>query len=237
MRIDNVPIMIAAGIALLAGSVIVGSAFYGNTSITDFFFGAAETASISPVGTAEAAVLPMDVKETFTLVERNGEAKDNPSRVKIDSEFVDPDEHCEFCYRIEIEPGATGKLGAVLKANKLYNLQNAERVYLFARGEVGGEDLQFNAAGKYVDGRLNGKDTKLMKYAFTSDNMKLKKDWQRYEMDLSSADLQDITHGFGFEVAKSSLRSSGEPIVIYLKGITFDDIPAENPVPAVADSP
>lgn len=236
MRIKNLPITIAAGIALVAGSVIIGSAFSGNTNIMSFFFGGAETVSISPIGTAEAAVLPMDVKENFPSVERNGDAKDNPSKIKIDAEFVDPDEHCEFCYRIEIEPSATGKLGVVLKANKLYNLENAERVYLFARGDVGGEDLQFNAAGKYVDGRVNGKDAKLMKFGFTSENMKLKKDWQRYEMDLSNADLRDISHGFGFEVAKSNL-SSGEPIVIYLKGITFDDLPAEKPVRALADAP
>jgi hypothetical protein len=201
-----------------------------------FFFGAAETTSISPIGTAEAAVLPMDVKETFLLVERSGSAQDNLSRIKIDTEFIDPDEHCEFCYRIEIEPGAAGRLGAMLKANKLYNLESAQRLHLFAKGESGGEELQFNAAGKYVDDRANGKVTKLMKYAFTSDNMRLKNDWQRYEMDLSNADLSDISHGFGFDVSAASLNSSDKPIVIYLKGITFDDLPAQKPIRAAAAS-
>jgi hypothetical protein len=187
---------------------------------------AVETTSTLPIGTAEAAILPLDVKESFHLVEKEGDARNSPASIKIDPEFIDPDEHCEFCYRIEIEPGATGKLGALLKANKLYNLEKAERVFLFARGESGGEDVQFNAAGKYVDGRVDGKVAKQMKFGFTSENIKLKNDWQRYEIDLSKADLNDISHGFGFEVVKSKLKASEKPIVIYLKGITFDDQPA-----------
>jgi hypothetical protein len=236
MRSKSLPIIIAVGIAMIAGSVIIGLAYSGNTNIMALLFNAAETSSFSSIGTAEAAALPMDVKEIFTSVERNGDAKDNPSRIKIDTEFIDPDEHCEFCYRIEIEPGAVGKLGAALKASKLYNLESAERVYLFARGQVGGEELQFDAAGKYVDGQVNGKAAKLMKFGYTSEKIKLKKDWQRYEMDLSNADLKDVSHGFGFDVA-TNLKSSNKPIVFYLKAITFDDLPAEKPVLAAAEAP
>jgi hypothetical protein len=170
------------------------------------------------------------------VVEREGDAREKPALIKIDAEFIDPDEHCEFCYRIEIQPGATGKLGAILKANKLFNLEKAERVFLFARGESGGEDVQFNAAGKYVDGRVDGKVVKQMKFGFTSENIKLKDDWQRYEIDLSKADLNDISHGFGFEVVKSKLKSSEKPIVIYLKGITFDDQPAEEAIRSLTNS-
>jgi hypothetical protein len=235
MRTGNLSIMLAAGTALVVGSLIVAFAYSGNGELIGFFFGTSDTPSISSIGTAEAAVLPMDVKETFPLIERYGDAKDNP-KVKIDAEFIDPDEHCEFCYRVEIEPGATGKLGVALKANKVFNLEKGERLYLFARGGTGGEGMQFNAAGKYVDERANGKVTKLMKYAYSSENMKLKKDWQRYEMDLSNVDLRDVSYGFGFDVATSNLNSSDEPIVIYLKGITIDDLPAEKPIPAAASA-
>ncbi len=227
---------LVVALALVAGFVIIGSTISGNTSIIAFFMNGAEMSTNSPIGIAEAAVLPLDVKETFRLVEKTGEARDNPSRIKIDSEFVDPDEHCEFCYRIEIEPGSTGKVGAMLKANKLYNLDAANRVTLFARGESGGEDVQFNAAGKYVDGRVGAKTVKQMKYAFTSENMKLNKGWLKYEIDLANADLGDITHGFGFEVGKSNLKTSGKPIVIYLKGITFDDLPTKKAMRALTNS-
>jgi hypothetical protein len=217
--------MMFAAVALVPALIIVGSSYSGK-NILDFLL-TAETKSTLSIGTAEAAILPLDVKDNFRVVEREGDARDKPALIKIDAEFVDPDENCEFCYRIEIQPGATGNLGAMLKANKLFNLEKAERVYFFARGENGGEDVQFDAAGKFVDGRVGGKVAKLMKFGFTSESTELKTDWQRYEIDLSGADLSSISHGFGFEVVKSKLKASEKPIVIYLKGITFDDQPAE----------
>ncbi len=234
MRGRNLYLMIFATVALVLGFIIVGSSYSGRNML-DFLL-TAETTSTLSIGTAEAAILPLDVKDNFRVVEREGDAKERPALIKIDAEFIDPDEHCEFCYRIEIQPGATGNLGAMLKANKLFNLDKAERVFLFARGESGGEDVQFNVAGKYVDGRVGGKVAKQMKFGFTSENIKLKNDWQRYEIDLSKADLNDISHGFGFKVVKSKLKASENPIVIYLKGITFDDQPAEEAMRSLTNS-
>lgn len=217
-------LMVATGIAIVAGSAILGNAFT-NTN----------TAGPSNIlGSAEAAILPLDVKETFRTTEKTGDAKDSSSRLDIDSEFIDPDEHCEFCYRIEYKPGATGTAGAILKANKAFNLEEAKRLYLFARGESGDESVQFSAAGKYLD----GSKTKALKFAFTSENMVLEKDWKKYEIDLSNADLTDITHGFGFEVGKSDLKGTGKTVVIYLKGITFDTLGVNQGLPAAAtDAP
>lgn len=235
-RVRSLSFIIVTAAAIVMGSVILGSAYSGEHNIMGFLLAASETSSNSPIGVAEAATLPLDVKQTFRLVEKSGDAKDNPSRIKIDSEFIDPEEHCEFCYRIEIDPGATGKTGAMLKANKLFNLEDAQRLILYARGEVGGEDVRFNAAGKYVDRPNGGNAAKLMKFAFASEGTNLDKQWQRYEMDLSNTDLTDITHGFGFEVDRSTLKESGKTIVIYLKGITFDDLPAKQSMRASPDS-
>ncbi len=230
------PTIIVTASAIVIGAVFIGSAYSGDNNIMRFLLDASETSSDSPVGVAEAASLPLDVKQTFRLLERSGDARDNPSQIKIDSEFIDPDEHCEFCYRIEIEPGATGKLGTMFKANKIFNLEGAQRLTLYARGEVGGEDVQFNAAGKYIDGPNAGNAAERLKFAFESEGTKLDKQWQRYEMDLSNADLTDITHGFGFEIDRSTLKESDKTIVIYLKGITFDDIPVKKSMRASASS-
>jgi hypothetical protein len=174
----------------------------------------------SQIVTAEAAVLPMDVKETFTTLERTGDGKSRPSQFTIESEVIDPDNHCEFCYRIEFKPGATGKAGAIMKASKVYNLENAERMIVFARGEDGGEEVSFSAGGKMVEKRSGLAAQKELRFSFTSEKMKLDKDWRKYEIDLAQVDLKSITHGFGFEVAKS--KTSDKPIVIYLKGMTYD---------------
>ncbi len=228
--------MVLTAVAVATGSVILVSAYSGDYNIVRFLLDASKTSSNSPIGVAEAATLPLDVKQTFRLVERSGDAKDNPSRIKIDSEFIDPDEHCEFCYRIEIDPGATGNIGAMFKANKLFNLEGAQRLTLYARGEIGDEDVRFHAAGKYVDRPNGGNAQKIMKYAYTSEGTNLDKQWQRYEMDLSKTDLTDITHGFGFDIDGSKLRESGKTVVIYLKSITFDDLPATKSMPASTSS-
>lgn len=228
--------VVVTGIAIVTGSVILGITLTqrgddGANDIFSFLPNTAKTASSSPID-AEAAALPLDVKANFPLLEMSGDAKDNPLQMKIDSDFIDPDANCEFCYMIEFTPGATGEAGAMLKAEKPFNLKDAKSLTLFARGESGGENVEFNVAGKYVDGVTGAGTSKIMKFAFTSEKTTLKNDWQKYQIDLSNADLRDITHGFGFALEKSGLQGSGKPVVIYLKGITFNDLPAEKPLRA-----
>ena len=222
--------LLVTGIAVVTGSVILVVAFNQPSNnrtdnIFSFLLSTVESSS-SPLGYAEAAILPLDVKENFPLVEMNGDAETNPLQMKIDSDFIDPDEHCEFCYRIEYTPSATGKAGAILKSEKLFNLEDAKRLTFFARTESEDENVQFNAAGKFDGAGKDAGASKIMKFAFTSEKMKLKKDWQNYEIDLSGADLEGIEIGFGFAIEKSDLNASGKPMVIYLKGLTIDDLPA-----------
>jgi hypothetical protein len=182
--------------------------------------------SPTPLGVAEAANVPLDVKENFRLIEKTGDARNRPSSLSIEEAFVDPDEHCEYCFKIEFEPGVIGRAGAILKSDKAKNIQDAERMVLFARGESGTEVVRFKAGGK-ITGNVNGAEPE---YAFTSKNVRLDKEWQRFEIDLSAVDLSRITHAFEYEIVGSEEAQS--PIVIYLKGITFDARPAARPIPA-----
>lgn len=231
------PIMIATTFALVAGSAIMVFAFtdVSNTArdnIFSFLVDAPETPFGSPVGFAEAAILPLDVKETFRTIEKTGDAKNSPSRLDIEAEFVDPDEHCEYCYRIAFKSDGTGKAGAILKANKPINLEEAKSLIMFARGDNGEENVQFSVAGKELDVPSKSENIKELKFAYNSANIKLNKEWQKYEIDLSNADLSDITHALGFEIGESDLKDSGNIIVIYLKGITFDTRTATQSLPA-----
>ncbi len=181
------------------------------------------------IGTAQAAILPMDAKDTFGILEKTGEGKDNPGTLVIDPESIDPDDNCEFCFRIEYIPSEMDHAGAVLKANKKFDLGDAERMVFFAKGEGGGEEVTFSAAGKHTDKVAGIASEKELMFAFKSEKIKLEKEWQRYEIDLSNADLKDITHGFGFDVAKSKV--AGKSVVILIKGITYDSITTTNSLP------
>lgn len=197
--------VLVAGIGLVAGTVIIALSFMTNLAIFDF------SAQPSVVLSAQAAQLPVDVKESFKKIERTGDAKNTPSRFQIDSDFVDPDNHCEFCYRIQYTPGAQGQGGVLFETDKPLNLKDAKRVTFWARGELGGEKVQVSAAG------------------VASGDLTLPQTWKKYEIDLSGADLASVTHGFGLKINKGN---DGSDKVIYLKYVTYDTLPAKSPVNA-----
>lgn len=227
------PALIAAAIAVIISSVILAGSFTNNYVL----FGSNSKPTSSVIGTAEASQIPLDVKDSFKSIQKTDDGKTNPSKIKIDSDFVDPDEHCEFCYRVEYTPGAIGKGGALFKAEKAIDLTQAKRMSFFAKGALGGEQIQVSSAGKLAS---NGK---AVKFGATSKDLALENKWKKYEIDVSNLDLSGITHGFAFKVSKNaalkndnSSDNKNVPIVIYLKGITYEALDAKAPLPVLADS-
>jgi hypothetical protein len=226
------PLLLGSIIAVIGCSIFLASSFNNNNNSYNL-----------PRSVAEASQIPLDVKETFSSIQKTDDGKANPSSIKIDSEFVDPDEHCEFCYRIEYTPGAIGKGGALFKTDKAVDLTESNRISFFAKGGLGGEQIQVSAAGKNLD------NAKAVKFGITSKDVVLGNSWKKYEMDLSNVDLKAITHGFALKVNKNIIHSendgistgkgsssSNAPIVIYLKGITYEDFEAVDPI-AISTSP
>jgi hypothetical protein len=209
-----------AGIGIVAGAVILALSFTTNLAIFDF------SAQPSVVASAQASQLPVDVKESFKKIEKTGDAKKTPSRLQIDSDFVDPDEHCEFCYRIQYTPGAQGQAGVLFETDKALNLKDAKRMIFWARGDLGGEKIQVSAAGikSSSAGASNG-----VKFGVTTTDFALPKTWEKYEIDLSGVDLTSVTHGFELKINKGN---DGSDKVMYMKYITYDTLPAKNPVSA-----
>jgi hypothetical protein len=232
------PPLLGSIIAVIGCSIFLASSFNNNNNNNNSY-------NLSR-SFAEASQIPLDVKETFSSIQKTDDGKANPSSIKIDSEFVDPDEHCEFCYRIEYTPGAIGKGGALFKTDKAVDLTESNRISFFAKGGVGGEQIQVSAAGKNLD------NAKAVKFGITSKDVVLGNSWKKYEMDLSNVDLKAITHGFALKVNKniihsendgistgegsSNSNSSNSPIVIYLKGITYEEFDAVDPI-AISTSP
>jgi PKD repeat protein len=108
-------------------------------------------------------------------------------------------------------------------------------------GEEGNEQIKFKLAGKNLDkikGKLGGLSGKLTKsifkterFALTTQEVILDSDWKKYEVDLTGVDLKGITHPFGFELS----ANGGQKQIVYIKGVVYDDKPAENPLAATGE--
>lgn len=98
------------------------------------------------------------------------------------------------------------------------DLTGATSLSFFARGEKGGERVEFFTCGFGYDG-----DTALVPYPDScvkqTTTITLKKEWQEYTFDLSGLDLSSIANGFGFVMASAENRGGEQ--VFYLDDIRF----------------
>ena len=172
---------------------------------------------------AEAAELPLHVVERFTEKSMAGDAETGSS-MKIDEEFVDPENHCEFCTRVEYVPGSRGVAGFAYGSDSPVDLTGAKKVRFWVMGENGGEKVKFKIGGKERDDdRLRNAISTIFdneRFARSSDQVTLRDDWTKFEIDLADTDLREITHPFGLEIAKGSGEKSQ---IVYIKGVIVDD--------------
>ncbi len=170
--------------------------------------------------------------EHLTNLIRQWDAK-IPTSFLLNSEFVDPDNNCDFCTLVNYTP-ATEHVAAIAYKTDNLDLTNSKRVVFFAMGQKGKESISFLAAGKPEAARSTGENSNQsfifpgISFSVLAPNITLSKDWKRYEINLYGVDLRNITYPFGFAIkAKSS-----ENLAFYLKGVTFDDKFALNPIRA-----
>ena len=90
------------------------------------------------------------------------------------------------------------------------NLAKANTLYFFARGEMGGEKVEFFMGGI--------RDKMVCDTADRSMVVELTKSWKLYEMDLSGLDLTCVKSGFGFYIPRQ-----GRPITFYLDLIYYEN--------------
>ena len=189
---------------------------------------------------AEATILPLMIRDRFTETQMAGDAV-RGSNFVVNEDFVNPENHCEFCTRVEYTPGPEGLAGFSYEDAAGLDLSNAKKARFWVMGEEGNEKIKFKFAGKSLDkvqdklGKLSGKLTKSIfkteRFALTTQEVKLDKDWKKYEVDLSGVDLKGITHPFAFELA----GNGGQKQIVYIKGVVYDDELAENPLAATAE--
>ena len=91
-----------------------------------------------------------------------------------------------------------------------YNLTGATKLTFWARGEDGGETVDFSFGGI-------GSDKPFHDTADGKISVELTKDWKQYSIDLSGKDLHCIKSGFGWAVA-----GAGKPVTFYLDDIRYE---------------
>lgn len=93
-----------------------------------------------------------------------------------------------------------------------YNLAKAKRLSFWARGDAGGEIVEFKLGGiasKYPDSD-----------SVSTGDVKLSPEWTQYTLDLSAANLNYISAGFGF-VTKQDSNPNG--CTFYLDDIRYEE--------------
>ena len=90
------------------------------------------------------------------------------------------------------------------------NLTGATELEFWARGEAGGEKVNFVFG--VLDGNQPYRDTARGELT----NVVLTKDWNRYSIPLRGLDLRQIKTGFGW-----SLAGQGKPVIFFLDDIRY----------------
>ena len=122
---------------LLVGPVSIGSIFPANHN--------------NHVQEAEAQVLPLIVRDKFKEKQLAGDAEGGSEFLDVNEEFIDPENHCEFCTKVEYVPGPEGAAGFSYEDLRGLDLSNAKKVRFWVMGEEGNEKIKFKLAGKSLD--------------------------------------------------------------------------------------
>jgi len=215
-------VLIISLIVVLASSLML----LGPLSINNFLSGAHGNHSLE----AQAAAFPLTIRDRFTEIETAGDAASNFKSLAVNENFVDPEHHCEFCTRLEYHPGSQGEAGYAYRDKAGLDLSGAKKASFWVMGEAGGEKVKFELAGKKIDtvqnngssNRLQGTTENIFssdRFALTTQEVTLNKDWKKYEVNLVGLDLKAITSPFAIDLFGKGTQKQ----VVYLKGLIYQD--------------
>ena len=117
------------------------------------------------------------------------------------------------------------------------DLTGAEKLTFYARGEKGGEKVEFFTCGFGYNGETNAR---MVQYPDSCTKrsagvIELTDEWEEYEISLEGADLSYIVCGFGYVL--NDRMSSDSDTVFYLDDIRFEgDIAAAQEAPVMLRS-
>lgn len=161
-----------------------------------------------------AAPYPADIEKYYKV-------KASDPYLTIHENWIDTEMSCEFCTRIEYNPGV-GKGELTFSSDKIHNFKTAKQLSFFIMGEEGEEKVKFKVAGK-----KNAKFSGRIDYKLSSEPLTLTPQWRKMELDLSKTDLTGVTNPLTIQT--QNVDGKG-PMVFYIKAIRYDTKMAEDPV-------
>lgn len=138
-------------------------------------------------------------------------------QLKVDSRYKESETEDNTCIRLSYIPrmdSTFGYTGISFQANPEnywgslrggYDLTKAKRLFLFARGERGGEKVEFGMRKRNVN-----------EMSKSIGVVSLTKDWKLYEIDLNGLTFNDLAGGF-FVILRSKVYSE----TVYLDEIYY----------------
>jgi hypothetical protein len=218
----------AVALAVILGLTgVVSQGLHHLTSATTTVNDAALDAGfhVPPFLNAEAATMPMLALDyTLLEVERDGDAAAGPDVVRVNPGHLD--EHCEYCFKIVYSPYLAGKAGIAWKTAQPLDVQGAERMVFWAKGEYGGEQIRVKILGKPSGTDTSIEDENLFDHArfvSASETITLTSRFQVYQVEVPNVDAEnfnDITYPVAVEIDGGSGPTG--TVAVYLKGFIFD---------------
>jgi hypothetical protein len=101
---------------------------------------------------------------------------------------------------------------------------DSKRIVFFARGEKGGVDITFLAAGKSSNDSNSNDPDIFPNIVFQIATEKIVLEWKRYEISLINIPLMQSRYPFGLQMTEIT---SNAMMVFYIKGVTLDRQSAE----------
>ena len=167
---------------------------------------------------------PLDVTSQFVASGWMGDAEQGKKYVQFNEAWKESPHTAPSCIKVVYSPGPNG-WGGVYWQNKPdnwgdkpgENLSQAgyHKITFWARGQNGGEVVDFKAGGIGTDGKPY-KDSFEAKLGRTT----LEKVWKPYTIDLANKDLSSVIGGFCW-VASQTANQKG--LTFYLDDITFEN--------------
>ncbi|HKU49549.1 MAG TPA: hypothetical protein VJP79_06340 [Nitrososphaera sp.] len=202
-------VLAVALVGVLVGSLFLTGMLPGNTS---------GTSAVPSADHSFTSGMPLDIKYASNDREKGFDAL-GANYLYVDENFIDDENHCEFCISVQYDPGPLGKAFYGFRDNSPVDLSDARTLTFLARGENGGETLKVYAIGKRGITSSEPEGTfKDIKFAFVKE-LTLDREWVEYEVNVTGFDMSKVSHPFAFEIMKGK---GSERQTAYLDLILFD---------------
>lgn len=170
---------------------------------------------------------PVDVIANFVFAGWMGDGeKFGDKAIALNDSCTENPHSSPSCIKITYRnlPGSIGWTGVYAQYNVRQNgnwgdrlginLNGYNKLVFYARGDKGGESVEFKVGGIDAPGKPY-KDS----FEYSIGTIKLEKEWKRYEMDLSKEDLSSVIGGFCWV---ATTRSNPNDLTFYLDSITYE---------------